>query len=402
MGPGLIAANAGNDAGGIATYASAGAAYGYDLLLPLVIVSIGLVVIQVMCTRLGIVTGKGLADLIREEFGVRWTALVMLALLIANAGITISEFLGIAASIQVLTNSTHTFLIYILLPLVGLFLWIIVTQGSYRRAESIFLVMSLAFLAYIPAVFLAHPDWHEVLHHAVFPTLHNDNGYMLALVALIGTTISPYMQFYLQSAIVDKGVHLREYVYSQIEVYGGTIFSVIIAACIVITTAATLYPHHTVQTAIDAAFSLKVVAGQYAGVLFAIGLFGASLLAAAVLPLSSAYAVCEAFGFEGGVSFSFREAPVFHSVFAGLIVLGVGIAIIPNIAIIQILLILQSINAAMLPIVLVFLTLLASNRTIMGEHANGKFFAGIAWTTIISVSIAVVLLLFTTLTGRTL
>lgn len=402
LGPGLIAANAGNDAGGIATFATSGASYGFNLLWALALAGICLAIVQEMCARMGAITGKGLADLIREQFGVRWTALAMTALLIANTGVTVSEFLGIAASVQVLANDPHTPWIYVIVPLAGLAIWWLVIKGSYRRVEKIFLLMSLGFLAYIPAAFAAQPVWGNVGRQVFFPHLDTSSGYLLTAVALVGTTISPYMQFYVQSSVADKGIHAGEYIFEQIDVYSGTIFAVLIAGFVVVATGATLYPNHPVQTAIDAALSLKVFAGQYAGLLFGIGLFGASLLAAAVLPLSTAYGICEAFGFERGVSRSFREAPVFQSIFTGLIIVSVLITLIPGLPIIQVLIVLQDLNAAMVPILLVFIILLINNRRLMGHHVNKLGFNIIAWITVILVTTLIALLLLSTIFGITL
>src|SRR5579875_2255282 len=265
LGPGLIAANAGNDAGGVATYSSAGASYGYNLLWALVIVTVFVCVSQEMCARMGAATGKGLSDLIREQFGVRWTMLAMLALLIANTGITISEFLGVAASVQVLANDTHTPLIYLVVPLCGLGLWLLVVRGSYRLVEKIFIIISLGFLAYIPAAFSAHPDWHMVARQTILPMLNMDANYWPTTVALVGTTLSPYMLFYVQSAVADKGIRMDEYVYEKVDVYSSTIFSNIISAFMIIATGATLFfSHQAVTTAADAAFALRAFAGQYA------------------------------------------------------------------------------------------------------------------------------------------
>ncbi len=403
LGPGLIAANAGNDAGGIAAFSTAGANYGYNLLWALLVAGFCLAIVQEMCARMGVVTGKGLADLIREQFGVRWTVLAMLALLIANTGVTISEFIGISASVQVLANDTHTPFVYLIVPLCGIALWWLVTRGSYRRVEKIFLIMSLGFLAYIPATFAAHPVWSDVGRQIVFPQVHGSadyvNGYIILAVTLVGTTISPYMQFFVQSSVADKGISPNEYVYEQIELYSGTIFAVAIACFVIIATGATLFVnHHPVQTALDAALSLKSFAGQYATLLFAIGLFGASLLAAAVLPLSTSYGICEAFGFERGVSRSFREAPVFQSIFTGLIILGVLVTlIVPGNLIFPVLLVLQALNAAMLPILLVFIILLVNNKRLMGRRVNGIAFNIISWTTVIVITILVILYLLNTI-----
>lgn len=402
LGPGLIAANAGNDAGGIATFSQAGASYQYSLLWALAISGFCLAIVQEMCARMGVVTGKGLADLIREQFGVRWAALAMLALLIANTGVTVSEFLGIGAAVQVLANNPQTPLVYVVVPLAGLILWWLVIKGSYRRVEKVFLIMSLGFLAYLPAAFAAHPDWHTVGKEIVLPSLNTSSGYLLTAVALVGTTISPYMQFFVQSSVADKGIHAGDYFYEQLDIYSGTVFAMVIAAFVVITTGATLYPDHPVTTAIDAAFALQAFAGQYASLLFGIGLFGASLLAAAVLPLSTSYAICEAFGFERGVSRSFHEAPVFQSIFTGLIVLGVLITLIPGLPIIQVLIVLQDLNAAMLPILLVFIILLANNRRLMGRHVNKLGFNIIAWATVVVIAVLIALLLLSTIFNITL
>lgn len=400
LGPGLIAANAGNDAGGIATFSQAGAGYGYSLLWALLISGFCLAIVQEMCARMGAVTGKGLADLIREHFGVRWTALAMLALLIANTGVTISEFLGIAASVQVLTGDVKTPWIYLVVPLSGLIIWLLVTRGSYRRVEKIFLLMSLGFLAYIPAAFAAHPAWGEIGRQIVVPPLSANPGYLLTAVALVGTTISPYMQFYVQSSVADKGIQAGDYVYEQVDIYSGTIFAMVVAGFVVIATGATLFVKGLhVDTALDAARSLAGLVGPSAGLLFGIGLFGASLLAAAVLPLSTAYGMCEAFGFERGVSRSFKEAPAFQGIFTGLIILGVIVALIPNLPIIQVLVALQGLNAAMLPILLVFIILLVNNRRLMGKHVNGLVFNVISWSTAVVIATLIILLLLNTIFG---
>ncbi len=347
---------------------------------------------------MGTVTGKGLADLIREQFGVRWAALAMLALLVANTGVTVSEFLGIAASVQVFTGDVNTPFVYLVVPLAGLVLWWLVIKGSYRRVEKVFLVMSLGFLAYIPAAFAAHPAWGEVGKQIVLPRLSSDSGYLITAVALVGTTISPYMQFFVQSSVADKGIHAGDYFYEQLDIFSGTIFAMLIAGFVVIATGATLFVHNRpVHSAIDAAFALEAFAGQYASLLFGLGLFGASLLAAAVLPLSTAYGICEAFGFERGVSRSFSEAPVFQSIFTGLIVLGVLITLIPGLPIIQVLIVLQDLNAAMLPILLVFIILLVNNRRLMGKHVNGLIFNIISWATVVVITILIVLLLVSTI-----
>ena len=400
LGPGLIAANAGNDAGGVATYASAGASYGYNLLWALAITTVFVGISQEMCARMGAVTGKGLADLIREQFGVRWTVLAMLALLIANTGVTISEFIGVAASVQVLTGDSHTPLIYFIVPLSGLALWWLVIRGSYRSVEKIFLIISLGFLAYIPAAFAAHPNWQMVGQQTIAPQLNIDPNYWPTTAALVGTTLSPYMLFYVQSAVADKGIHAGEYVYEKIDVYSSTMFANIISAFMIIATGATLFTvHQAVTSAADAAFALRAFAGQYASVLFGLGLFGASVLAGAVLPLTTAYAICEGFGFERGVSRSFKDAPVFQSFFTGMIILGVIISLIPGLPFIQVLIILQDVNALMLPILLVFIILLVNNRRLMGRRVNGFGLNILSWITIVSITFLVILWLLNAVFG---
>ena len=382
LGPGLISAAAGNDAGGVATYASDGAAYGYGLLWTLIPLLIGLVVIQEMCARMGAVTQKGLADLIREEFGVRWTAFAMLCLMIANGGIVVTEFLGIRASVQVLAGG-DTWLVYLVIPLVALVLWWLVMKGSYRRVEKIFLLMALVFLSYIPAAFLAKPDWGQVIHYTVVPTFLLTGPFIATFVATVGTTISPYMPVYTQSAVADKGTRMEEYPYEVVDVYSGSLFGIVTVFFIIVTTGATLFAHgvNSIPDAATAARALAPIAGPYAELLFAVGLFGASMLAAAVLPLTTAYAVCEAFGFERGVSRSFREAPVFQSLFTGLIVFGTLIALIPGLPIISVLVNLQVLNAILMPVMLIFILRLVNNRRIMGRHTNGRVYNVIAWTT---------------------
>lgn len=395
LGPGLIAANAGNDAGGIATFSTSGATYQYDLLWALVLAGFCLAVVQEMCTRMGAFTGKGLADLIREQFGVRWTAVAMLALLIANTGVTVTEFIGIRMSVQALAGTENTPFVYIIVPLTGIALWWLVIKGSYRRVEIIFLVMSLGFLAYVPAAFISDPNWGVVAQRTIAPHMQASIGYLAAAVALLGTTISPYMQFFVQSSVADKGISPSEYVYEKIETYSGTFFAILVAIFVIVTTGTLLFPKGIqVDSALTASLALQSVAGPLVGrFLFGFGLFGASLLAGAVLPLSTAYGICEAFGFERGVSRSFKEAPVFQSIFTGLIILGVAIALLPNLPIIQVLLNLQILNAIMLPVILLFIILLINNRRLMGRRVNGVVSNIVAWGTLVIVTGAVILYL---------
>jgi len=383
LGPGLLAASAGNDAGGIATYASAGASYGYGLLWAMVIVTVCVGVVQEMSARMGAVTGKGFSDLVRESFTLRQTALILLTLLVANTGIIVSEFIGVAAASELFGVSR-----YIAVPLAAAFVWLLVTRGSYGWVERIFLVLSLVFLAYIGAAFLARPDWRAVLGETVHPALHFERGYLHLLIALIGTTISPYMQLYVQSSVVEKGVTPADYRYTRFDVIVGTLSAGVVAAFIIIATAATLHPRGiTVDTAADAARALEPVAGSYAGVLFALGLLGASLLAAGVLPLATTYMLSEALGFERGVSRSWSEAPIFMGILTGLIVLGAAIALIPGLPLIPVLVGVYVLNGLLLPVELFAILRLVNDRELMGEQVNGPVYNALAWAIAIGVSV---------------
>lgn len=384
IGPGMVAANAGNDAGGIATYSTAGAEFGYTLLWTFVPILISLGLVQEMCARMGVVTGKGLADLIRERFGVRLTMVFMAALLIANAGVTVSEFVGIAAATELFGVPR-----YASVPLAAFSVWWLVVKGSYRRVERVFLVMSLVFLGYIVSAFMARPDWGEVARQMVRPAFHYDSHYLFTLVALIGTTISPYMQVFVQSSVVEKGVGREDYKLVRADVWVGTMFSMSIAFFIVISTAATLNAGGFtggIETAADAARALVPLAGQYAGLLFAVGLFGASMLAAGVLPLATAYSISEALGFEKGVSRSFREAPIFLGIFTFLITVGACIAIIPGLPLMRVLVVTQFINGLLLPVMLIAVLRLAGDRALMGDYVNGAVYNVLAWLMVLVVS----------------
>lgn len=395
LGPGLLAAAAGNDAGGIATYASAGASYGYGLLWALVLVTLCVGIVQEMSARMGAVTGKGFSDLVRETFGLRATALILLTLLVANAGIIVSEFIGIAAAAELFGVSR-----YIAVPLSAVLVWLLITRGSYGWVERIFLVLSLAFLAYIGAAFLARPDWGQVLGQTVRPQLRPEVGYLHLLIALIGTTISPYMQIYVQSSVVEKGVTPADYRYTRFDVIIGTVFAGIVAAFIIIATAATLFPQGIgVDTAADAARALEPVAGRHAGALFALGLLGASLLAAGVLPLATTYMMSEALGFERGVSRSWEEAPIFMGLFTGLIVLGAGVALIPGLPLIQVLVGVYVLNGLLLPVELFAILRLINDRELMGPHVNSPLHNVLAWGIAIVVSLLSLALIVLTVAG---
>ncbi len=396
LGPGIIAANAGNDASGIATYSTVGAGYGYTLMWAFLPMMISLIFVQEMCVRMGVVTGKGLADLIREQFGVRWTALVMLALLIANTGVIISEFVGIAQASELFGIPR-----YVTIPLTAGLIWWLVVKGTQKRVEQVFLAMSLVFLCYIVSAFLAKPDWGQVATEIVTPSFKLESGYLFTIMALIGTTITPFMQVFVQSSVVEKGMDKDDYPLARADVIIGTTFAVMIAAFIVISTAATLNKQGITEldSAATAASALAPIAGEYAKYIFAIGLFGAAMLAMGVLPLATAYSVSEALGFEKGLSHSFREAPIFLGIFSSLIAIGVIVALIPNIPQIKLLLFTQTINGILLPFLLVAIVLLSSNREIMGEYANSLWFKILAWGITIVISILSILLIFTTLFG---
>jgi NRAMP (natural resistance-associated macrophage protein)-like metal ion transporter len=393
LGPGMITANAGNDAGGIATFASVGADFGYSLLWLLIPITISLGIVQEMCARMGAVTGKGLADLIRERFGVRWTALIMLALLVANAGVTVSEFVGIAAASE-LFGVPH----YLSVPLAAIMIWFLIVKGSYKRVERVFLLMSLVFLGYVVSAFLSRPDWSAVAVGLVRPEFKLDQAFLFTFVAVIGTTISPYMQVYVQSSVVDKGVTAENYSRTKTDVWVGTIFAILIVFFIIVSTAATLHKADIqITSASDAARALRPLAGRYAETLFGFGLFGASMLAAGVLPLATAYSISEALGFEKGVSRSFREAPIFLGTFTFLVAVGAFIAIVPNLPLIRVLLVTQVINGLLLPFVLFAVLRLVNNRELMGRYVNGPLYNIAAWLTAILVTILSLLFILITL-----
>lgn len=393
LGPGMITANAGNDAGGIATFASVGAELGYRLLWVLIPITISLGLVQEMCARMGAVTGKGLADLIRERFGVRWTALVMFALLIANAGVTVSEFVGIAAATELFGVPR-----YASVPLAAVFIWWLIVKGSYQRVERVFLLMSLVFLSYIISAFLAKPDWGTVGISLVTPTFSLESAYLFFFVAVIGTTISPYMQVYVQSSVVEKGVTIENYKETRTDVWVGTVFAILIVFFIVVSTAATLHRQGVhIESAAEAARALRPLAGVYAEKLFGIGLFGASMLAAGVLPLATAYSITEALGFEKGVSRSFREAPIFLGIFTFLIAVGAAIAVIPNLPMVRVLLVTQVINGLLLPVILFAVMRLANDRELMGSHVNGRLYNLGAWGTTVLVTLLSLLYISITL-----
>jgi NRAMP (natural resistance-associated macrophage protein)-like metal ion transporter len=409
LGPGLIAGAAGDDAGGIATYASIGAQYGYSLLWIMGPITVALIVIQVMVARIGVVTGKGFAELIREEFGVKWTAFAMLVLLIANGTVTIAEFAGIAAAGELfdlprpinlplmgeIVNLPRT----VSVPLMAVVVWLIVVRASYTVAEKIFILLSTALLTYVGAALLAHPDWKEVGISLVVPSFQPQPGYLTTLVALVGTTITPYMLFYLQSSISDKGVRIADYAAERSDVVLGSLLTTVIAVFIIVSTAATLHANGIlVTTPEDAAKALEPLAGPHARMLFGLGLFGASMLAACVLPLSTAYAVCGAFGWERGVSRSWSEAPIFNGLYTALIAIAAAFVLLPGLSLIQVILATQILNGVLLPIVLVFVLRLVNDRDLMGEHTNDLVFNILSYgTTGILIVLTLALLVFSVL-----
>jgi Mn2+/Fe2+ NRAMP family transporter len=390
LGPGIVAANAGNDAGGITTYSTAGAAYGYSLLWAFIPMTIGLAIVQEMCVRMGVVTGQGLADLIRERFGVRLTVLVMLSLLIANTGVIVSEFVGIAQASELLGVSK-----YITIPIAAGFIWWLVAKGSAKRVERVFLGLSLVFFCYVVSAFLAGPDWGQVGSGFIRPTISGDQVYLFTVMALIGTTITPFMQVFVQSSVVEKGMDEEDLNVVRADAITGTIFACLIAAFIVICTAATLHAEGVteIDSAATAARAFVPVAGEYAKYVFALGIFGAAMLAMGVLPLATAYSLSEALGFEKGLSRTFRDAPIFIGIFTALIVVGAVIALIPQIPQIQLLLFTQCVNGLLLPVLLVAIVSLSSDSAIMGKYRNGRVFKAAAWFITFAVSVLSLLLI---------
>ncbi|NVN93309.1 MAG: Nramp family divalent metal transporter [Desulfuromonadales bacterium] len=379
LGPGIITANVDNDAGGITTYSVAGAQFGYSLLWTLIPITVALVVVQEMVARMGIVTGKTLADLIREQFGAKITFYLMVSLLIADLGNTVAEFAGWAASMELFGVNK-----YISVPIGAFLVWWLVVKGTYRIVEKIFLFSCTIFITYIISAFMAAPPWVQVLTETVKPTFDMKPSYLMMLIGVVGTTIAPWMQFYLQSAVVEKNLKVEDYKASRWDVIVGCLMTDVVAFFIIVACGATLYAHGIkINDAADAAKALEPLAGKYASTLFAIGLANASLFAASILPLATAYYVCEGMGWESGIDHDFKSAPQFMWLYTGLIVIGALIILIPNAPLIAIMLISQVVNGVMLPFVLVFMLLLINNKDLMGEYINTKTFNRIAWTTVI-------------------
>jgi Mn2+/Fe2+ NRAMP family transporter len=381
VGPGIVTANVDNDAGGILTYSQAGAAFGYSLLWTLIPITVALIVVQEMVARMGVVTGKGLADLIREEYGFRITFILMVLLLVADLGNTISEFAGLASGMSVMGVSR-----YIAVPLGALIVWGLVVEGTYRLVERVFLVACLFYIAYPLSSFLAHPNWSDALLNTVKPSFHFQAGYLYMIIGLVGTTIAPWMQFYLQSAVVEKGVKLKNFVYSRWDVIVGCLMTDLVAFFIIVACAATIYAtgHREIKDAGEAALALGPLAGQAASALFAFGLVNASLFSACILPLATAYYVCEGLGLESGINKRVREAPAFYSLYTGLIFLGALAVILLNESEqVPIILLSQVVNGILLPFVLIFMLRLVNRKDLMGDYRNNRTFNIIAWSTCI-------------------
>ncbi|MGB8729871.1 MAG: divalent metal cation transporter [Candidatus Sulfotelmatobacter sp.] len=387
VGPGIITANVDNDAGGILTYSQAGAQYGFLLLWTMIPITLALIVVQEMSARMGAVTGKGLSDLIREEFGLRITFLMMLGILIINFGNVVTEFIGIATSLE-LFGLTR----YVTVPVCGVIVWLIVVKGQYKSVEKVFLAASFFYITYIFAGALAHPLWKDATIATVkLPALKafRDQAYLFMVIGVVGTTIAPWMQFYLQASVVEKGVTRRGLQASRWDVITGCIFTDVVAWFIIVACAATLFVHgyRDIKYAADAAQALKPLAGQYAYILFAVGLFNASLFAASILPLSTAYTVCEGLGFESGVDMKFSDAPFFYWLYTLLIVAGgILVLLIPGPQLVRIVLWSQVLNGVVLPFVLIFMLLLINKKELMGEYVNSHLFNAVAWATTIIVA----------------
>lgn len=368
LGPGLITASADNDAPGIATYSMVGSNYGYNFLWLILVITVGEVVILEMAARMGAVTGKGTADLIREKFGVKMTTFAMFCLLIANLGTTVAEFAGIASAGELFGISK-----YVTVPILALFMGLLILRGNYKIIEKILIALSLAALSYIATIFIIKPDWGVILHDTIRPQIQLSRDQIISMLAVIGTTITPWAIFYLQASVADKGVSMEGYKDTRIDVTFGSAWGNVISACIIIVSAATLFKAGIrVEDAKDAAMALAPLAGGASTVLFAVGLLGASLLSVSVLPLSTTYAVCEAFGFERGLNRSFKDAPIFYGSFIGIIVLSVLIVLIPGMPLFQMMILSQTLNAVLLPVILALVLKLANDRAVMGNYRNSK------------------------------
>lgn len=392
VGPGIITGSVDNDAGGITTYAVAGATYGYNLLWTLIPSLVVLFIVQEMNARMGIVSGKGLADLIRENAGVKITFFIFIGLLVADIGNTMTEFAGVAGSMQIFHISK-----YVSIPLTALMVWVLVVKGNYSFAERIFLVFSVALLSYIVSALMGKPHWSEIGTSIVHPSVSTNFNYVSTVVGIVGTTIAPWMQFYMQSAVIEKELKIRDYKYTLIDILVGCLATVVVAFFIIVATGSTLY-HNGHGTAIndakDAAIALKPMAGEFASQIFAFGLYIASIFSATILPVATAFYVCEAFGFEAGIEKRWKEAPQFYILYTVILVLSAIIIMIPNAPLIGITLWSQRINGILLPVVLIAMMLLVNNRRVMGKYVNKRWNNVIGWATIaILVVLSIIMLL---------
>ena len=397
FGPGFITANVDNDPGGILTYSQAGAKFGYALLWTLIPTTIALIIVQEMAARMGAVTGKGLSDLIREEFGFRVTFFTMLILGIADFGNIMAEFAGIASGMGLFGVTK-----YIAVPIGAVLVWTMVVSGSYKMVERILIGFSLLYFSYVASALLAHPDWKVAVHDTFVPTVTRSSEYLVMVIGLIGTTITPWMQFYLQGSIVEKGIGKKQYPLSRWDVISGCIITDVVAFFIVLACAATLYPAgiHNISDAAEAADALKPLAGQWAALLFAVGLVNASLLSAAILPLATAYNICEGLGFESGINKRFSEAPSFYWLYTMLIAFGAGFVLLPHIPLLKLILYSQVVNGLLLPFLLVFMLMLVNKKELMGEYKNSPFINVLAWSTSIVLMALSLAWFWTTLTGH--
>jgi NRAMP (natural resistance-associated macrophage protein)-like metal ion transporter len=394
MGPGIITANIDNDASGITTYSVAGARFGYELLWTLIPTTVALVVVQEMIARMGVVTGKGLSDLIRENYGVKATFFMMLGLLIANFGNTVADLAGWAASMEILGLSK-----YVMVPIGAVSIWILVTKGSYRFVEKILLVACLLYIGYVISGLMAKPDWGPVLKSTFIPRVRWNSEYMMLSIAIIGTTITPWMQFYLQSSIAEKGIKKEQYKASRLDVVIGCLITDVISFFIIVTCGALLFPHGMrVNEASEAALALKPLAGEYAHLIFSLSLANASLLGAIIVPLATAYYICEAMGWEAGVNKTFSEAPQFMWIYTMTIALSSLVILIPGAPLVFLMVLSAVINGLLLPFVLVYALLLVNNRKLMGEYVNPGAYNYISWGTVVTIIVLTGLLIVTTFT----
>jgi len=397
LGPGFVTANVDNDPGGILTYSQAGAKYGYALLWTLIPTTIALIVVQEMAARMGVATGKGLSDLIREEFGLRLTFFTMVVLSLADLGNIFAEFAGIASGMGIFGVSK-----YISVPIGAALVWYVIVKGSYKPVERLLILFSLIYFTYPISAFFAHPDWGEALRSTLVPDVRSDPAYITMIVGLIGTTITPWMQFYLQASIVEKGVSKQKYSLARWDVILGCIFTDVIAFFIVVACAGTLFKsgHGEINDAADAAVALRPFAGQFASLLFGLGLVNASVLSAAILPLATAYNVCEGLGFESGVNKRFSEARIFYLLYTFLIVLGAGFVLIPGLPLLKLILLSQVANGVLIPFVLVFMLKLVNRQRLMGDMRNGMWANVIAWSTSIAMIVLTAVMLWNSFTGK--